>query len=1007
MADPIRPLDLFLAERIKSTSDDELTQLREALQKGFLADDPAQQSELLAMVDEDITKRGIGLTAEERLIEAPTQATQAQPVSMEVPMAPGGDLPEGFVRDKGGLPGGFVRDKPTPTSINPIVEAITRTTQGFNVGALARVPGMPADVGALAINKLLTAEVPTSLPIFGPDAGRTTIAKETGISPITEPFLGSRQLQDVGASLGFMYRDISEVPKDFRAFARAGETFGESVPFAALPFAKGAQLGTKAATGPLRAFVEPARVAPGPTALAELGAAGGASMGASLAETLAPGDPNVRMGMEVMGGIFSPISILTRTAGRIVPAVQDVASRVKQGFSPEAAELGAAQHVQDIIRLFPGENPEDLIRLLQAPPAVGAPLTAGAKSQSIGLQALEQKLRGASGTLDIKLQRDLAEAMDNINLAFREATGTGNPLALKMVAKAQRRYAIALIDTYTNVVEQQIARSRQSIVPASPTNVAVNARAKELVFEVMREARKMEKIVWNDVPKDVQLAPANTRTAFEGDVTADLLPSESIDVPKVVLKEIKRVTKEGATPTSGELIRLRSRLGIEIGREAGATRPDRDKIRRLGILREALLDDLAGLPGTDEAIQFSRDLNARFSQGYTGRVMGLNIQGGERIPEALTLEAGIASGTGPSRAVVSGELETAVTPFGRMEPGTAGVREMRELEEQIIRDMASSAIDPLTKQISPRALEQFRQSNKELLARFPELDTILADAATTTAVYGSRLKRVMAQNKDLLTKSAFARILGVEDPLAVMKSAMSGPNPTRDMDNIFLLARKDPKAMEGAKRAYLNLLFNESTIKVALVDGETTLISGAKVRELLNAGDGGVLQAARKAGVVDEGTLARIRAIADEASKVEDAMKFPGRLSRIFEDPNDLTDLLARVVGANVGSHSVLARTSGAQLVMAQAGSRLARKWIEKLPAKNITAVLEAAVRDPELMAMLIAKPVGPSQLERNANRIVAKLKKEGIIYNISEVWTQPVGFLGAAATNLTREQEQ
>lgn len=915
------------------------------------------------------------------------------------------DLPKGFELEQEPLPEGFEIERP-----NPALEFVTRAGQGINVG-LEQIGAFPFELGSALMNM----KIPAARSDV-PEEEKQSVSEFLGFPEGAKPVLSTKQLQEAGAKLGFNYSDISEVPERFRPVARAGEAVGAAVPFALAPFAAAAKLGTTPATGPFRSFIEPARKTPLLTAGVEAAAAVGAGIGAGVAEELAPDSPLTRMGGELIGGIVSPFSIFAKTTKRLAGGLLDTTRSVRQAFSAEGVRTGAARQVQELVGgpTGFGEDIEGVVSKLRETPAVEAPLTAGTKTQSLALQALEQKLIRDSHLFGIEIQRDLKRSIDNINFAFNEVAGTGDPKALRDLALARQEYARTLIDTNLNLAERRIIEARESIVPGASTNVAVNRRAKDLLREAQKDARAVEAEIWGEIPKDALVPANNLRETFNTSVKAGLLPGETIDLPAPILAEINRLAppspKPGAKakvpkiPTSGELLRLRSRILVETRKEAGSQAPDRDRIRRLGLLADSILDDLGSLPGTEEARAFSRDLNDRFTRGYGGKVLSLDPRGAEKIPGELTLERGIGAGAGPGRAVVSGELETAVTPFGRMAENVR-LREMRELEGEIIRDMASATSDPITGQINPRALERFRESNKELLARFPDLDKVLSDAAATTRIYGRRIKRLQKVDKALQARSAFARVLNAEDPVRVIKTALNGPNPTAEMDSIFLLARRDPKAVDGARQAYLTAVLNESAVRINLPDGPTTMFSGTKVRELLNTGDGGVLNAAKKSGIINDGQIRRLNRIADEADKIEAAINFPGQLDKVVKDPSMLTDLLARIVGANIGSHSILSRTSGAQLVMAQAGSRFMRNLVEKLPAQNITKVFRAAVRDPDLMADLLVKPVGDTQAKQVADRITQKLRKEGIIYQISENWNPPIGFIGGSQRLQLQEQ--
>ncbi len=122
---------------------------------------------------------------------------------------------------------------------------------------------------------------------------------------------------------------------------------------------------------------------------------------------------------------------------------------------------------------------------------------------------------------------------------------------------------------------------------------------------------------------------------------------------------------------------------------------------------------------------------------------------------------------------------------------------------------------------------------------------------------------------------------------------------------------------------------------------------------------------------------------------------------------------MARAVGANLGSHSLIAKTTGAQLVMASAGSRLMRKVLEKNPAVNVTRVLEAAVRNPELMRALLTRNAGPGAIDSATARVTRILKEEGVlgtamrgVKSVQQI-DVPLAPVGTATTELPEIMEE
>lgn len=829
--------------------------------------------------------------------------------------------------------------------LSPVTGGIQAATKGTYTG-LANVLGAPVDLVTAGLNVGARA---TGLP---------EIESPVGGSEFFKGALGSKPVRDV---LGYplTYQDIEEVPERYRPVARGGEVLGESLPFAAAPLAKGAQLGARAAKpSVVSPIIESARKTPGQFAAAEAAGAAGASGGAAVAEAAFPGRPLVKTGAEIVGGTLAPFSIFARTATGISDGLKNVVASLTPAGRERAAGKRATQMIESL-----GEDPAAVEKALREQAEVGAPYTSGQKTGSPALLALERKLIQESAKFGLDVQQQTRGAIEEVNRAFRAAAESGDPDALRELAKARRDYWGALIDARMQVATTAAEEAAESVRPGLERPHAGQI-ARRAIEDALEDARAYERELWGQVPKNIEVEPVSMRQTYATQ-NADLLPGETLNVGnRAILTALDRWAQ--ANPTSGELLRLRGRMLAEMRRIAGSQAPDWDAWGRLNKIQRSILDDLGSVDAAAEtARDFSVQLHDRFTRTVAGKALGQDPRGGERIRPEQTLEKTI-TGTGQERALAAQELEEAVSPFGGL-PNRGRVAAMRAAQEDFIRDLAMIT-DPSTGQLNPNALGRFRDKNRELLERFPELERTLRDAETTTRVYGNRVKTLQKRDKVMRQRSAFAKVLEYENPKDAINSALRGKTPTKDLDSIFRMAKtRDAKA--GARGAFFEAVFENATDSRGLISGTKVLESLQKHSALL-----------KRRGILNDDQIGRVQRIAEEATKLENALAFSGRLDEVAGDTSSMFDLLTRVVGANIGSHSAVASASGAQLVMAGYGSRAARQWLQKVPQTRMKDVLMEAVQNPQLMADLLAKPATEAAAKKVHKRIHAYLLQTGII---------------------------
>ena len=840
-----------------------------------------------------------------------------------------------------------------------VMDALTGTARGITRGAIEAAPpaaGAFAGAGVGALGGLALAG-PLGALIGGVGGG---ILGGVAGAPAGET-LGRRAGQ-----IGIGFEDIEQFPQGVRPFAKAGRAVGASLPFAAAPMAA-ARAGVQG--GPFNPVIEAARRSPGQFASAELAAGTGAGIGAGAAEALFPGDEGISMAAEIAGGFASPSAILARSSKGIIGAVR----RVLDTQTKAGRERQAAQQLNELVTAF-GEDPEELAKILRRREVVDAPLTAGQKTASPSLIALERKLIGESAKLGREVRQDTQQSIQAVNKALRLATKSGDPELFRLAGEQRKQYFNSLIEARIKAAERSAAEAVEKIRPDSPkAREQANLKARDLLANALSDARTSERELWGRVDKTIDVTPDGTLDAYTN-VRSELLEEETLPAP--IEAFIRRFTKteKGARVikedvTAGDLLRFRSRL-LALGRKASAE-GDPSLSRMLGAVADGVLDDLGaiGTPEADAARQFSFSLNDRFTRGPVARLLGTERSGGAQVAPELTLERSLAGG-GPPAAVSARAQQEAVTPIEGMEP-TSRFQEMKAAQEQFVRDMAENVIDAATGRVSTKRLAKFRRDNRGLLEQFPQLEQQTRDAQRAQSLAEKRLNILPRGRRIANQLAAFAKVSNVENPAVAFSQAMRSNTPSRDLTQLFRIAkRSDSSAVKrGARAAFFDAVFDQAT-------EANGLISGDRLENLLTRFG----QIARDEGIVSKKQMKNLSEVAQVSKRLEEAIKSADSIDEVIDEPPALFDLMVRLAGANIGATSALAKASGASIVTAGFTSQTFRKLFEKVPMTRMKDVLIEATRNPEVMARMLERPTTQAKAKRIERQINGFLLQAGII---------------------------
>lgn len=824
---------------------------------------------------------------------------------------------------------------------------------------------------------------------------------------------GLAGVQIPGTDETLTFESMESVPPSLRPYAVAGETFGASLPFMAVPYMAvrdGIRFTPNLAGRFFNRIIEGAARAPATFAAAELSAATGAAIGGGIAEAVFPGELGPRMGAELVGGIVNP--------GRwVVTIARGSYSRARQvimSFSPAARENKAAQIIQDIVREA-GEDPIELAaRLRQAQtefPELA--VTAGQSVDSPALLAIEAKLTRESAKFGGE-SREMAKAgLESLRTMIRALETTGNPAALREAAQVRQDYFQALLATRLHIAEQKALEAAAQIDPSRPLSRAEFGRnVGEVMREAMSDVRAVERELWGKIDKTV---PARTDSILErhAALTAERLEEEAL--PKVAdgfvarmrrgiddavesavaeatekglgKRAIAKAAKEAAdnfAPTdAGELIRFRSRM-LALSREAAAKNEWSDA-RVFGELAEAALDDLDTLYGAPSegvlrtlgtapeaysaARAWSRELHDTFSRTFAGEALERAQSGAPRIPPEFLMQR--AFGTGREM----GELQFRQLEEAARMAGIEHVSRLIDVQERTIRFAASEIIDTVTGRVNPNRLSTFIRNNGELLGRFPEIKAQLKSAESAERFLKATEAGGRKAQRAIEGQAAFSKVLKGEDPALAVGKALRGGNPTRDFAQLAKLARRGgTEAVEGLKASIFAHAYKQASSRT----GGFSFTAYSRIfDEPLTTGGPNLkaMMLKSKLGTLKDFEL--FGRFLDRAAGIEAALANRTALDKVLSQEDALFDLVLRISGARAGA---LAPTGGAHgLIVGGAGSRFARQVFDKIPKVHIKTVLTEASQNPEMMAALLERPTTQADKIRFALQMNAFLWQIGV----------------------------
>ena len=470
------------------------------------------------------------------------------------------------------------------------------------------------------------------------------------------------------------------------------------------------------------------------------------------------------------------------------------------------------------------------------------------------------------------------------------------------------------------------------------------ARPQELET-ALDAARIQETGKWSSVPKEVILPTTQSKATYSK-ILSETPKAQQEDIPDIANKLLAKKGGFGDAESVAELQGLRSKL-LEESRKARAV-GNYNTARIADDLAESVLKDLGaqrenvqGQAGhaLRSALDFSFDLNEKFTRGTVARILGTEKRGGLRTPESLTLEKTAGIGGPRARVEVQSLLKAADTPPLR-----------GAVEDFLLDDFQRRVVK--NGEIEPNKLVQFVNRYRDVLNDFPELRIKIEAAARANdaAIAAQNRAEGVARklNDPKVSRAAVFLKEPVEDGIERVARSTS---PKETMAELVRQAGRDQTgdSLKGLKTGFGDFLIKRASTRTP-TEFDDFVISGRSMKNLLN--EGPVSEMAKKLFSPEE--IQRLNVIAETAERLELAVAAPPHKGGIVMDaPNMLFALLARVSGAQVGRK--LAQATGGGTVQTPGFlSKITQDLLVKRVQDPARKILIAAMQDEGLFGALL-----------------------------------------------------
>ena len=621
----------------------------------------------------------------------------------------------------------------------------------------------------------------------------------------------------------------------------------------------------------------------------------------------------------------------------------------------------ASEYLQNLV-----DNPENLAKRLDDD--TGGMLTSQYLDDT-GLLALQENLAVNNPVLANKINDVTATVRSKQVSELERLQASGD-------TKKTREYLEGRLGAISDEIDGRLrmaadeAELKTAKLGPNVTEEEASSIARREIERAYDAVKMKEDKLWNSIPKSVAIPYNNATKKFR---EIQKVKANTGILPNYVTNVLSKNGLWKRKPQSvKEIHTLSSRLKSDARSAMAEGKASNAKIYR--DLASALDEDISIQKGAfkgnigelyDTAVEFSAAKNDRFSKGVVGNLRGVTKQGGERVPEELTLKTAIGSGGVKGGVQFDELLKAADTP------------EMRDsVKDYLLVDMQRKIVD--VAEISPKKAQKYLRDNRALLEKFPDLQQGVAQATQATLKKGIVEARQKAFNSNIRKAKASEFLASpVDEEFAKMLRAK---NPVQYASELVKQTRKDKsgEALKGLQSSVFKMISDKALTPQRELGG-SFITQGDVIMDLV-LGRGS--QANKKASqaikkILNPEQVSNLKRLAIEMRKVDPNRKLQSLEEIAQSKPSMFTDVLARVTGARLTAKLA---PGGASIQTAAIGSGVMSKITQSLAKDQAKELLEEALFDPKLMkALLTNKSSSPAQIKK-AEEVLEKWYKNFII---------------------------
>jgi hypothetical protein len=472
-------------------------------------------------------------------------------------------------------------------------------------------------------------------------------------------------------------------------------------------------------------------------------------------------------------------------------------------------------------------------------------------------------------------------------------------------------------------------------------------------------------------------------------------------VPSEYVTNVKEVPVSYMVKARGDLLSL--------SRKAAAT-GDVNAARIYNDMAEAMMSDMdkLQLPAYDRAREYSRELNDFFTRTYARDLTASMRTGARRLPPEII----VARAFNSNNDVTSQRMEQAMSAAGSLNlryqrlvdelgPDHPQVLELAPFAQRSADSLVSVADaqrqwlllgankalqpDPNSAtgvKLNQRALTEFIVSNEQYLRQAGILQD-LQDVNTAENTLRMVLDQNSAFNRGIEKQAAFSMALGFENPVRVVTEALNGRTPVRNIRRLSAMASRNGRnAVDGFKSTLYDYAFTSAG---GMSNNFSPTAYYDALFEPISRNQPSLVQVMTQTGMMSQLEKNNIKRLLLPMMQIESAAANRQQLDSLLgKNPSAVQDLVLRVAGSKLGG---LGGGSGESLVLAGAGSRIARDIFQNQPSMLIKDILQRAAQDPPLLASLLEKgdPTSPAGRELR-RRLSAQLGISGFSAGIPAI---------------------